>query len=94
MFYVYILASRRRGTLYVGVTSSLVRRVWQHREGLAPGFTRLHGVHLLVWFEEQADAMAAIKREKQLKHWKRAWKIALIERCNPRWEDRYRDIAG
>jgi putative endonuclease len=93
-FHVYILASRRNGTLYVGVTSNLVQRIWQHREDLVAGFTREFGVHNLVWFEEHGDALTAIAREKQIKRWNRAWKIALIEGCNPQWEDRYPDVAG
>lgn len=87
--HVYILASRRNGTLYVGVTSDLVKRVYLHKEGLADGFTKKYGVKLLVWFEGTASIEAAIAREKQLKNWKRAWKIALVERENPEWRDLY-----
>lgn len=87
--HVYILASRRNGTLYVGVTSDLVKRVYLHTEGLADGFTKKYGVKLLVWFEGTASIEAAITREKQLKNWKRAWKIALVERENPEWRDLY-----
>jgi putative endonuclease len=90
--HVYILASARHGTLYAGVTSHLVQRIYQHREGLAPGFTRDHGVKMLVWFEGTASIEAAISREKQLKNWKRDWKIALIEKENPRWRDLWPDI--
>jgi putative endonuclease len=75
--------------LYIGVTSDLVRRVWQHREGLAPGFTKTYGVKRLVWFETHGDIIAAITREKQLKKWKRAWKIELIQSVNPEWRDLY-----
>lgn len=83
--YVYMLASRPRGTLYIGVTGDLVRRVFEHRSGAVPGFTRRYGVGRLVWFEIFDDVRAAIQREKTMKHWLRAWKIALIERNNPTW---------
>jgi len=79
-FCVYILASGRNGTLYVGVTSDLLKRVWQHKEGLAEGFTKEYAVKTLVWFEQHASASAAITREKQIKKWNRAWKIRLIEK--------------
>ena len=84
---VYILASRRHGTLYIGVTSSLARRVMQHREGLIPGFTRRYGVKRLVWYEVHDTMEAAIQREKRLKEWRRAWKIDLIETHNEFWDD-------
>jgi putative endonuclease len=84
---VYILASRRNGTLYTGVTSDLLRRVSEHRLGLTPGFATKHGVKSLVWFEDHGDIEAAISREKALKRWRRAWKIALIEETNPQWLD-------
>jgi putative endonuclease len=84
---VYILASQRLGTLYIGVTSDLVRRVWQHREGGVPGFTSRYGVCLLVRYELFADMPTAIAREKQLKRWHREWKMNLIERDNPEWAD-------
>ncbi len=90
---VYLLASQRNGTLYVGVTSSLVQRVWQHREGLADGFTRKYGVKSLVWYEQHATMESAIQREKAIKEWKRDWKIALIEKTNPGWRDLYTEIA-
>jgi len=90
---VYILASRRNGTLYVGVTSSLARRVWQHRQRWSRGFTRSYGVHRLVWYEVHATMAAAIAREKAIKEWRRAWKLALIESMNPEWRDLYFDIA-
>ena len=80
--YVYILASRRNGTLYVGVTSDLIQRVWQHKNDLAEGFTKRYGVHRLVWYEECGTMEAAISREKAIKEWKRAWKIRLIEDHN------------
>ncbi|HEY0291150.1 MAG TPA: GIY-YIG nuclease family protein [Hansschlegelia sp.] len=93
LFYVYILASRPNGTLYIGVTSDLVRRVWEHREDVVKGFTRTYGVHRLVWFEQHESAESAISREKRLKTWLRAWKIELIETTNPRWDDLFDAIA-
>jgi putative endonuclease len=90
---VYILASRRNGTLYVGVSNDLVRRVWEHRQGIG-GFTTKYGVTRLVYFEDTPNVTAAIQREKNLKRWSRAWKIALIERANPEWGDLYHEIAG
>ena len=91
---VYLLASRYRGTLYVGVTSDLVQRIWQHRQGLVEGFTQRYGVHMLVWFEQHATMLDAIAREKRIKEWKRAWKLELIETNNPRWRDLYDDLLG
>jgi putative endonuclease len=91
---VYMLASRPRGTLYIGVIGDLVRRVWEHRSGAVPGFMRHYDVRRLVWFEVFGDVTAAIQREKTLKHWLRAWKIALIERANPTWRDLYEEIAA
>ena len=90
---VYILASKRNGTLYIGVTRDLVRRVWQHRNDVVGGFTRRYRVHRLVWFELHEDMTAAITREKQLKEWKRAWKLRLIEEANREWRDLWEDIA-
>ena len=84
---VYILASRRNGTLYIGVTSDLVRRIWQHRTGVFDGFTKRYRLHRLVYFETHDTMYDAIRREKQLKAWNRAWKIELIERDNPMWSD-------
>lgn len=92
-YYVYMLASGRYGTLYIGVTSDIVKRVWQHREGLADGFTRKYNVKQLVWFETHEDATEAITREKQIKKWNRAWKIELIQNGNPHWRDLYEDIV-
>lgn len=92
--YVYVLSSMRCGTLYVGVTSDLIKRIWQHREGMAEGFTKKYGVKTLVWFEAHQDIIEAITREKQIKKWNRSWKIALIEKDNPLWRDLYSDIAG
>ena len=89
---VYILASRMRGTLYTGVTSDLVQRVWQHRSGCVGGFTTRYDVGLLVWFEMHPSMESAIGREKAIKEWKRAWKLGLIEEANPRWRDLYPDI--
>lgn len=86
-YFVYLLASQRNGTLYVGVTNDLERRVLEHKEGVVPGFTRTHGVDILVWFEEFADIHDAIAREKQIKGWNRAWKIRLLEKHNPVWND-------
>ena len=88
-YYVYILASQRNGTLYVGVTNDLLRRVYEHKNGLADGFTKKYDVHFLVHFEATESIEAAIAREKQLKNWKREWKIALIETDNPHWQDLY-----
>ena len=87
--YVYIMASRRNGTIYIGVTSDLVKRVWEHRNGLVPGFTKEHGCKLLVWFETYDDLQEARLRELQMKKWKRLWKIDTIERINPNWQDLY-----
>jgi len=86
-FYVYILASRKNGTLYTGMTDNLVGRVWQHREGIIPGFTREYGVKTLVWFEVHDTRIAALTRERQIKKWNRAWKIEMIERDNADWKD-------
>ena len=90
---VYIMASQRNGTLYVGVTSDLVQRAWQHREGIGEGFTRRYGCKLLVWFELAGSMHAAISREKQIKGGSRAKKLALIESLNPDWRDLYSEIA-
>jgi putative endonuclease len=86
-FYVYILASKRNGTLYVGMTDNLVKRVWQHREGLIKGFTSTHGVKNLVWYQPHESRETAFKRERQIKKWNRGWKLELIERANPVWRD-------
>jgi putative endonuclease len=88
----YILASKRNGTLYVGVTGDLVRRVWQHRLNAAEGFTRRYGVNRLVYFELHSSMEQAIAREKRLKKWNRAWKLRLIEGSNPNWEDLWDSI--
>lgn len=89
---VYMLASKRNGTLYVGVTSNLPQRVWQHKNDLVEGFTRRYGVHALVWYEVHETMENAIAREKTIKEWKRQWKIDLIEAMNPEWRDLYEDI--
>ena len=86
-FWVYILASRRNGTLYIGMTDDLVRRAWEHRTGTIPGFTREYGIKMLVWFEQHETRESALQRERQLKKWNRAWKLQLIERFNPSWKD-------
>ena len=91
---VYIMANRRNGTLYTGVTSNLPQRVWQHREGVVDGFTKRHGCKLLVWFEVADTMEAAIMREKQVKAGSRAKKLALIEGMNPQWKDLFVEIAG
>ncbi len=85
--YVYLLASQRNGTLYLGVTSNLIQRIAQHRAEIFGGFTAQHGVKLLVWFEQHGTMEHAIVREKQIKKWRRAWKVDLIERGNPNWQD-------
>ena len=90
---VYLLASRRNGTLYIGVTSNLVQRVWQHKQNLVEGFTSRYGVHTLVWYERHETMASAIARERALKEWKRAWKLELIEEGNPQWRDLYDEIV-
>ena len=90
---VYMLASQRNGTLYVGVTSDLVKRIWQHRTESVKGFTQEHGVHFLVWYEQHETMESAITREKQLKKWNRAWKKRLIEESNPYWNDLWASIS-
>ena len=86
-FWVYILASRRNGTLYVGMTDDLVRRAWEHRNGTIPGFTKKHRVHTLVWYEQHETRESAFQRERQMKKWNRAWKLKLIEQSNREWRD-------
>lgn len=87
--YVYIMASGRNGTLYLGVTSDLTKRAWEHRKGLVPGFTKQHGCKMLVWYEAHDDLQEARLRELQMKKWKRLWKITTIEIMNPDWRDLY-----
>jgi putative endonuclease len=92
-FYVYIFCSKQNGTLYTGVTSNLVKRVYEHKNNLADGFTRKYSVHLLIWYEVHQTAESAITREKQIKTWKRSWKLKLIEEHNPEWNDLYESIC-
>ncbi|MCL5666860.1 MAG: GIY-YIG nuclease family protein [Patescibacteria group bacterium] len=92
-YWVYILASKRNGTLYVGVTNNPVRRIWEHRNDFVGGFTKKYQVHILVYLEETNDVMAALEREKQLKKWKRQWKINLIQSKNPSWKDLYNNLT-
>ena len=89
---VYILASKRNGTLYLGVTSDLIKRVWEHKNNLVPGFTKRYGIHQLVWYELYESMTSAITREKQMKEWQRKWKLELIEKNNPNWHDLYDTI--
>lgn len=89
---VYILASKRNGTLYIGITSDLVKRVWEHKSDLVEGFTKQYQVHQLVWYEPSQNMESAITREKQLKEWKRQWKVELIEKTNPYWNDLYPNL--
>ena len=91
-FYVYILASRRNGTLYVGSTDTLSKRIWEHKEGVRPGFTAKYGVKMLVWWEPHDTRHGAFRRERQIKEWKRAWKLSLIEKNNPDWRDLYEEF--
>ena len=90
--FVYIMASARNGTLYIGVTSDLPGRVWQHKEGTADGFTKTHGCKMLVWFEQFGNIELAIHREKQMKEWKRLWKLRVIEEMNLDWDDLYEGL--
>jgi len=91
-FCVYILSSKKNGTLYVGVTSNLVKRVWEHKNNLVDGFTKKYAVHRLVYFEQHRNSLSAIKREKQIKKWNRLWKVRLVEEKNSQWRDLYQDI--
>ena len=92
-FYVYILSSQRRGTLYIGVTSNLIKRVYEHKNGVIDGFTKKYGVHQLVYYEIAKDSKTALSRERQLKKWNRLWKIRLIEEHNPEWDDLYDSLT-
>jgi len=92
-YFVYILANRSKGVLYVGVTSDLARRVWEHRTKVAPGFTNKYGVMILVHFEEYASILEARERERTLKCWRRAWKFKLVEQANPTWRDLYDELV-
>jgi putative endonuclease len=89
---VYLLASKRNGTLYTGVTSTLLKRVWEHKNNVVEGFTKKYSVHTLVWYEVHETMESAIQREKTIKNWKRAWKIETIEEMNPQWQDLYPDL--
>ena len=90
---VYILASGYNGTLYIGVTSNLIQRIWQHKNDLAEGFTKKYSVHSLVYYEVHEQMLSAIQREKQLKKWNRQWKINLIEKINPTWKDLWQEVV-
>ena len=92
-YYVYILASKKNGTLYIGVTNNLIRRVSQHKSNQIEGFTKKYGVHKLVYFEQTNDIRAALECEKRMKEWKRKWKIELIEKTNPDWKDLLEDLT-
>jgi putative endonuclease len=92
-YYVYILANKKNGTLYIGVTSDLIRRMYEHKSDIVEGFTKRYQVHYLVYFEVSASVVSAIDREKQLKKWHRAWKVRLIEKENPEWKDLYSEIV-
>ena len=91
-YYVYILASKKNGTLYLGVTNNLLKRAYEHKNNLVDGFTKKYHIHRFVYYEETGDVKSAIAREKQLKKWKREWKIKLIEKFNPDWKDLYDDL--
>ncbi len=91
-YFVYIMASKKNGTLYIGMTNNLIRRVWQHKNDVHEGFTKQYSVHRLVWYEATNDVKGAIQREKQMKKWNRQWKINLIEKENPKWEDLYEGL--
>ena len=90
---VYILASQRHGTLYVGVTSDIVKRVWEHKQDAVEGFTKKYAVHMLVWYEQHETMGPAISREKAIKEWRRSWKIEMIESSNPGWRDLYPELV-
>ena len=92
-FYVYILASKRNGTLYTGVTSNLIKRIWQHKNDLIDGFSKKYNVKNLVYYEAHSNAESAITREKRIKKWRRAWKLRIIEEKNPGWKDLYEEIS-
>ena len=92
-FYVYILASKRNGTLYTGLTSNLIQRVWQHKNNIVEGFTQKYDVKILVYYEVHENAKSAITREKRIKKWRRVWKLQLIEQMNPQWRDLFEEIC-
>ncbi|MEJ2697444.1 MAG: GIY-YIG nuclease family protein [Candidatus Sulfobium sp.] len=91
-FYVYIMASQKRGTLYIGITSNLTKRVYEHRNGIVEGFSKRYAIHRLVYYEVARDAETALSRERQMKKWNRTWKLRLIEAQNPEWRDLYDDL--
>ncbi len=91
-YYVYILTNKKRGVFYVGVTRDLIKRIWQHKNRMGQGFTSKYNLHNLVYFELYQEVTDAIQREKRLKRWKRSWKIKLIEKANPRWQDLYSSL--
>ena len=93
-YYLYITASIKEGTLYVGITNDLLKRIYEHKNNLIDGFTKKYNVHKLVYYEETNDIQSAIQREKQIKKWKREWKINLIKKFNPNWKDLYYDLVG
>ncbi len=90
--FVYIMTNKPNGILYVGVTNDIARRAWEHREGIIPGFTKRYGLKRLVWYEPHSSIVAAIQREKNIKHWSRAWKVRVILAANPNWDDLYETI--
>ena len=92
-YYVYLLASKRNGTLYIGVTNDLIKRIWQHKNNAVEGFTKKYNVHKLVYYETADNVNSAITREKQMKRWNRQWKIELIEKHNPTWKDLYYELC-
>jgi putative endonuclease len=92
--YVYILSSKRNGTLYIGVTSDLIKRIFEHKQDIIDGFTKQYQVHMLVYYEVHNDILEAIKREKQIKKWNRQWKLRLVKEMNPDWKDLYDEITG
>ncbi|HEY4142881.1 MAG TPA: GIY-YIG nuclease family protein [Pseudolabrys sp.] len=93
-FYVYMLANKRNGTLYVGLTDDLVKRVWQHQNGVTKGFTQRYGIKMLVWYETHESRESAFLRERQMKKWNRVWKLELIEKANPSWRDLADEISS
>jgi putative endonuclease len=93
-YYVYLLASKRNGTLYAGVTNDLIRRVYEHKNDFVKGFTSKYGVHKLVYFKQCEGYESAVQREKQIKEWKRKWKLELIEKVNPEWKDLYEELVS
>jgi putative endonuclease len=93
-YHVHIVCSKRNGTLYTGITSDIVKRVYEHKKGLVEGFTKKYKIHYLVWYETHESVESAIHREKQIKKWKRVWKLSLIEKENPKWCDLYENICN